>query len=480
MRRLNNGALRAMGMSRVLPMLMALHVLGCAAEDTPVHPQPRRSGFEGKAESSAESTLALAAVVRNVSFEGDWCPPVADGRDSRSTVSVQDGAVQISPLDSPVRYSDEKKTCTVTIDLEIPAGYQLGPLATILRGFSDHGMLKRTYSFEGAGGLAPLESELNDTYVLEDVGLDGLWSPSCDGQTSVRFRAKFEPSVTAQRPVPGSEPSPGIGSPELSVQGLLFQTSLSDGVKWRACDGTLPEKPAPGELGDVCEGPQSRTCGAGLVCGHSGPNRFCIDPTQPSGLMMPCGGPLAVSCVSDALCVHESQKDAAQQGWGICRERTLRSGAYCNTAEVPARECDAGLRCVLQAATTESRCRPLTGKLKDACDDTFPCEAGLACQDGICFEDYSNGKPGASCADDSQCQPNLRCLPNSASGAYTTCQDPNKTRRPRPSEPQAPAPEQPAQTPNPNPDPSAAPNDFGAVPGDESSDPGEPSDGGEN
>ena len=482
MRTLKNGVLRSMGLSGALPMLAALHVLGCSAGDSPAHPQPATSGFEGKAESSAESSSALAALIRNVSVEGDWCPPVPDGRDARPTVSVQGSAVQINPLESAVHYSDERQTCTVTVDLEIPAGYQLGPLATILRGFSDQGMLKRTYSFEGAGSLPPLVSELSDDYTLEDVGLDGLWSPSCDGQTSVRFRAKFEPSVTAQRPAPGTDPLPVIGSPELSVRGLLFQTALRDGAKWRACDGTLSDKPVPGALGEVCEGPQARTCGAGLVCGHSGPNRFCIDPTQPSGLMMPCGGPLAVACVNDALCLYESQKDADQQGWGICRDRTIPKGAYCNTAQVPARECEAGLRCVLQAAQTESRCRPLTGKLNDACDDAFPCEAGLACEEGICFEHYSYGTLGASCAEDNQCQANLRCLSISGSGNYKRCLDPNKAQpqTQSPSEPKEPPAEQPAQSPSPNPDPSASPNDSGVVPGDESSEPGEPSDGGEN
>jgi hypothetical protein len=185
----------------------------------------------------------LKPVFQGFSFYGGFCPP-----GSYATNISPDGSVFQISFSSAV---SDSQTCLAVVDMDIPAGYQLGNPSFVLHTFGVNATLWRGYSFDQAPGASSFTNAISDTMVLADQS-QGIWSPSCGASQRVRLLTAFQPTIT--------------GNGAFSMDDIEGDISYMDGADWRRCGDTQPLQAAPGTKGQWCGGPHNRTCAQGLSC----------------------------------------------------------------------------------------------------------------------------------------------------------------------------------------------------------------------
>lgn len=188
---------------------------------------------------------ALRAAVVGVSTGGSLCPEGSVG------VALSEGVVTV--ILSRSAAGVETARCTLTLDLEVPAGFSMGMPTTILRGVAlGQTRLERRYAFDGAGASDAFLDGPGEDFVIAETAPE-LESRSCSGAGLVRYTV----DVTAQ----------------LQAEATFFQldsidvdTSFRFGTEYALCDATRTLVIAAGEAGEFCGGPQGRPCAAPLRC----------------------------------------------------------------------------------------------------------------------------------------------------------------------------------------------------------------------
>jgi Domain of unknown function (DUF4360) len=203
----------------------------------------------------------LQARIVSVDGEGALCPT------GSISVSLNETGVAATVVFSQSVDSVGTVGCRLGVVLEVPQGFTMGMPITTLRGVSvGRTRFERRYSFEGAGASDAFIDILPEDFVIGDVA-DGIESRSCEGSRRVRYTV----DVTAQLQ---------SDTTFFQLDSVDIDTAFRFGTDYRFCDRGKTLVIVPGEAGEFCDGPQQRSCAAGLIC-EGDPNATegtCAEP----------------------------------------------------------------------------------------------------------------------------------------------------------------------------------------------------------
>jgi hypothetical protein len=290
-------------------------------------------------------------------------------------------------------------SCTITAEIELPEGYQMGlPVVEwrgIVNGSERPVNVKQTLSFEG-GETYELPAQSFSDQVGKAFSLVArniqVFSPC--GLRRVRVTATLE--VNRETPMGAL----------YDLEFVRLGTSWRQGTAFKAdcSSGATPVESTPGEAGDWCGGKPQRGCAPGLICEYplfeNAVEGECIDPAAvPSEAreLGACGGVQKIPCAPGLVCWRTDGKTEADQGLCYSNPATLEN-APCDTGW-PAIECGERLVC----SHVHHACLDLTGAVMDACGEPgLPeCQPGLYCapsgntEGGFCTP--WSGQAGAPC-----------------------------------------------------------------------------------
>lgn len=392
-------------------MFVGLPLIGCAS-DIAGAPQSLESG-------AVAPDLDMHATITDVAFEGALCGSAA-GRTVRFSdrhdvvhVDFSDAVLESDPetLESgPETLQTVSGACRVSVELELPAGYQMaGPLAS-WAGYAQDGWHTRRYGYSGEAEVTFPEQAAEDANfsVFEQAQ---IWSPTCQQSRRATLVATFAADVRGR----------------LHLDRFIIRTDYRGGVKWRSCAGEDFSTP-PGEEGERCGGPQALPCRAGLECeipAVPAVDGACVDPHEPvppASRGNVCGGPRDIPCEDGLTCWLPDRESSQRDYAGYCMASQGDQRDPCETG-IPALPCSDGLychptsrRCTEADGTLGSYCGPATPPCRDElfCDETTlvctasgtpqpPAELGEAC---------GRAARGAPCVSGLQCHVTERvCVP---------------------------------------------------------------------
>jgi hypothetical protein len=271
----------------------------------------------------------LKPTFNKFSLSGDYCPP-----DTYVTSVSPDGYAFEVGFSNAVTAA---QGCVVTIDMDMPAGFQMANPTMVLHTYGQTASLARSYAYDGASDASSFNSDLADDNVFVDR--PNVWSPSCDGSSHVRLLTTFSPTVQ----------DGGL----FQIDSFSGDTTYRFGADWRRCGDSAPLQAAPGAVGEYCGGPHNRPCADALACDYdsigvgAGMEGACVDPTEqvpPAAKGSPCGGARHIACQDGLVCWTPNQA-SADKGWvGRCEPAVGGAGDICEEG-VPAPTCGSGLTC---------------------------------------------------------------------------------------------------------------------------------------
>lgn len=398
--------------SYVLLSCAASMLAGCSAADP-----PGSTAQPHDAESVGDVPVAeLAAKILSATNSGELCPTVPwddnhDGLPDNMLISLTNDVLSAGL--GPVAYEcgtpeaeaaaaaaskglSANPSCTITLDLEVPAGTRIGVPNIIWHGFASSPgeavVGSRSYSFENGESVVTGSVALNDNFRIMDRAL-AAYSPTCAGPQHARLTATFQ----AQVPSPVSQ---------LQLDSVDFLTSFRLGAEFKqGCSSDELLTAPAGQSREWCGGYHQRACASGLQCDFdegsfvegqsSGAEGTCVDPTsvgKVAAVGAPCDGLTHVQCESGAVCWH---KPGAPANWlGSCVHERAEVREPCRTGS-PSLECAAPLICMEESHS----CVALSGEVGDACGPDLPecvkplfCAASKACA-------QPDGSPGDPCGD---------------------------------------------------------------------------------
>jgi len=327
----------------------------------------------------------LRAKIVGVTTTGELCPQ------GRGEIEISDAGDLVnwtaSPEDPALPPQSSTPSCSITLEVDVPAGFQMGAPTATWRGFAagepdSTGSATRTYSFENGDtrGTTPT-GNLTRGFNITDNAVP-IFSPTCAGQQRARMTATFVAEVF-------DPTTPFI------LEMVQFRLGWRQGTQYK--DGC-----SPGELvgadaaqaDDWCGGPHSRACAAGLECEFDQGRRSldegtCVDPNSSAPdakANEPCGGPRNIQCEAGAVCWHATQQEIAQGLLGRCFTQLAGDRAPCHTG-VPSLECDPAWRSPdgrvfeLHCSEYNHICQKHEGKTLDPCGEPgMPeCPRGYFC-----------------------------------------------------------------------------------------------------
>jgi hypothetical protein len=290
----------------------------------------------------------LSVRIQRIAYTGDLCPagtllgagdsPADFPNDAFTLVTSQ------STLDGQA--APVAKTCQIAIDLQIPAGYQMGIPVARTSGFvqgDGHIFFGTEYAWSGARGARASVTDLtgrNADYVVTDEFHDGPWSPTCGDAHVAHLVVDVAAAV--------------IGADTLfTYDALDAGLAYRDGLDFRRCGEHEPLQAPPGEAREYCGGMHARACVGGLDCEYALERGLadraegeCIDPSEklpPQPSQSACGGVRAIACQAGLTCMYSSQKAIDERHTGICTPSVGGAGDWCEG--VPEIPCAAGLVC---------------------------------------------------------------------------------------------------------------------------------------
>jgi hypothetical protein len=377
-------------------------VLGCSSGkiESPA-PGGLHVSAQGSAAISEEEADKLESAIQNLTVTGDLCPAGSwylHNAGARAVVTLS------APWQGPM--TDTQK-CTLTWEMAVPAGHEMGAPVVSLRGIASVGTLKRSYWFDGAGGSPSVFSnQVSDDVELYDQA-PRLWSPSCGDTRQVRFAIEVEPTLSSEQS-------------RITLASIDIGTSWRyEGVEWRACGGTEPLTAEPAIAGHYCGGPHNRLCANSLVCEYDSLDAHegkCIDPNEtppPADESGDCGGIRNIQCKTGLVCRHSNQQAVDQKVLGQCTLPVSDVGGACGSF-VPTIPCKQGLFCIPVVYSTGEygTCAATTGEKYSYCgiEGMADCKDGLVCNSGIHQCQIPKGELGADCIWDTNCNQPLICV----------------------------------------------------------------------
>lgn len=159
------------------------------------------------------------------------------------TITYSDFYAEIGPNSSP---ANMRKNCAVTLNLNIPAGYQYTVGKFNYRGFISvdplvRAEMKTLYFFQGNGGQGEYtrtqDGPFNDTFVYEDlVGLSTNYVPETWSPCNVQRALTLNPTISLSK-LPGAPFNAAGTITNDSIDGELTQEF---GIAYRRCGETTP------------------------------------------------------------------------------------------------------------------------------------------------------------------------------------------------------------------------------------------------
>lgn len=316
--------------------------------------------------------------------------------------------------------------CTLTLDLELPAGLRIGnPDIALMPVAIGAVELTTHYTFVAGDSIAEHTRTLTDDRSLSERG-DAFWSAPCtDGRTKQRAQLVIELRAT----VP-------VGS-YLGAFTLSSSFSYEGGAEFRTCAGEALVPAAAGPDGR-CSSHPKYPCAADLTCDvlddrtdvsrvlHEG---TCVDPkstraAQP--LDAACGGARNVACEPGLVCHYGSPERAALRPVGICAKVSPATGERCGGS--PLLVCATGLYCgTLSRASDAKYCQEGGGTQGARCAEGLAtCGPGLVCNGEVCTPKLAArgercGEGVAACGHLDACSERTgRCVANAAAGSEGT------------------------------------------------------------
>jgi hypothetical protein len=352
--------------------------------------------------SKSSAPVELTAVFQGYQLQGD-----CGGKENPAKFDDNSGITLLPP----VAELTKSGSCRLSVDLDIPAGYQMAlPLQT-WRGVSRHDLdLSVDYRFDGTGDPPASFSHAfpytggEGSWIFTDHST-AIWSPSCGSTQRVRLIT----DVTMQI---------GADTALLTIDTVDFVTARSHGVAWRRCGEGSPIDDGPAGVGEKCGGALNRSCAAGLACaiqaGHpdTAGDGICVDPNQktaPQPRGESCGGPANVACQDGLQCTYLTQQSLDAHELGSCEPAVGGKGDRCGGTFVPQLSCASGLYCILNDDSAQWECGTATGELGSQCGSGLPaCVSGLSCADAVkrCVATVDKAQ---TCDDLHVCGDGLRC-----------------------------------------------------------------------
>jgi hypothetical protein len=205
----------------------------------------------GAAEVNA---AVLRASFASIDAEGGLCPP-----GSFVTALSEDGATA-TVLFSQALGGSQSARCSITFELDVPAGLSLGLPSTAIRGFAQDGAaVTRTYAFQAASGSQQLSETVDQDFVLATAFSDPR-SPTCGGSQRATYVIDLTADLLSENTF-------------FQVDSIDVDTSFRFGTSWASCDPADPLTIAPSQAGEFCDGPNQQPCASGLLCDReSAPN----------------------------------------------------------------------------------------------------------------------------------------------------------------------------------------------------------------
>ena len=195
-------------------------------DGTPVKTPPAEGhGDDGKGEPAQKPEAgaehsALIPGAAGFEIDGELCGPALSWAVAFDDISQALGTVGFDQASLYYAGAAAAKSCTITVQLQVPNGFQLRMPSIVWHGFASNGVATRSYAYAGAATSSPLSEVLPETFTLSDSA--ELWSPTCGTTQQVRFISKLEAAVT--------------GAGELVVvDDFTIDTRSKAGVEWRAC-----------------------------------------------------------------------------------------------------------------------------------------------------------------------------------------------------------------------------------------------------
>ena len=435
---------------RTLALLGLALATACAGHDDSTHRSPNTLESGGSRLEPVTPAEELHATILDVRTEGELCPPWTADQDhnglpdnisvsAAGSVDILGGAA-VQPGATTTTTTSAEPSCSVTLELEVPEGYQLGIPFTIWRGFSGGTAgsvdLVRSYAFEGGEASAPrTSSNLTNDFEILDGAVSSTYSPTCSGTQRVRVNA----TLTAR----------GSTTEKLQLDKVELLTQWRYGTEWRqGCSPAVLVIAPAGAADEWCEGRQHRACATGLTCEFNQAHLTtdgdpaegaCVDVSEvvpAAGVHQSCGGLRDIPCASGTSCWHKTQQlaDARWLGncigdpgnlpldpchtgvpalecaaplacWdrnGVCVEATGRVDSPCGEPDLPV--CASSLYC----NSISGRCTAPQGGAGDPCDSPeYPvCASPIFCENGVCKDPRSHLNEPCGTA---ECIPQLSC-----------------------------------------------------------------------
>jgi len=199
------------------------------------------------ANAAEVNAAVLRASFASIDAEGGLCPP-----GSFVTALSEDGATA-TVLFSQALAGIQSASCSITFELDVPAGLSLGLPSSAIRGFAQDGAtLTRSYSFQGASGAQQLSESVDQDYALATAFSDPR-SPTCGGTQRVTYVIDLTADLLSENTF-------------FQVDSIDVDTSFRFGTSWDSCDPADPLTVAPSQPGEFCDGPNQQPCAEGLLC----------------------------------------------------------------------------------------------------------------------------------------------------------------------------------------------------------------------
>lgn len=409
-------------------------VPGMTDAATPMAPPSTPAASDAGALDAATASAAPALPISEVRAqivghraEGTLCPSdttswlLEPGADA-FTVQLG-GELGVSGSDGTASLSG---ACTLTFDLELPAGLRIGnPDLALMLAAAGPAELTTRYTFVGGDTIAEHTRTLADDSTFSERG-DAFWSAPC-----VDPRARQRAQLVVE--LRGKVPADGY----LGAFSVVSSFSYDGGSEFRTCAGEPVLPPAAG-LDGRCSSYPKYQCAPGLTCDvlddrtniartlHEG---TCVDakvPVSARPLDAPCGGARNVACEEGLVCHYGSAERAALRPVGICAKVAPASGERCGGS--PLLVCESGLYCgTLSRASDAMYCQEGGGKQGARCGEALAaCASGLTCNGEVCTPKLAGrgercGEGVAACGHLDVCSERAqRCVENPDAGSLGT------------------------------------------------------------